>query len=355
MNQVLSKIYYNASHPAGFAGARAVLKYTKGKYSANKVKEWLQSQDTYTLHKPVKIKFKRNKYITNNIDQLWEADLNDMRGLSQYNDGVKYLLSVIDVFSKYGFLVPLKNKTNTCVQEAFENIFKHSGRKPEHLRTDKGTEFNGKNILDFFKKNGINYYTTKNPDVKAAVVERWNRTIKTRMWRYLTHNNTYRYIDVLDDIVNAYNNSVHTTIRMAPAEVNETNVLQVWKNLFSKQTNYTKPRFKVGDTVRIVKERKHFEKGYETKWSEEIFTVHRIIKHPRPAYELQDLNYETIDGYFYEDEIQKVTVPKTKTFKIDKILDTKGKGSSKKYLVKWKGYSSAFNSWIPASQLVTLK
>lgn len=354
MNKVLKALYYSTTHPAGYAGARGILKCTKGKFKSKDVIKWLESQDTYTLHKPARVNFKRNRYISNNIDQTWEADLNDMRGLAEYNDGVNYLLSVIDVFSKYGFIVPLKNKTNQSVKKAFEFIFESTGRRPENLRTDKGSEFTGKSMIKFFEDNDINYFTTKNPDIKASNVEIWNKTIKTRMWRYLTHHNTYRYIDVVTELVESYNKTKHSTIQMCPADVNERNILQVWKHTYSQAPKYVKPRYSVGDSVRIAKERKHFKKGYESKWSEEIFNICRVIKHPRPLYELRDGNNELVDGYFYEQEVQRISKSKDKVFKIDKIISSKGKGRSMKLLVKWKGYSSDFNSWIPASNIVSI-
>lgn len=355
MKRVLNNLYYNPSHPVGYAGARGIIKHLKGRYSTKDIMTWLESQDTYTLHKPARVNFKRNRYITNNIDQLWQADLNDMRGLAKYNDGINYLMSVVDVFSKFGFIVPLKNKSNQSVQKAFEIIFERSGRKPQNLQTDKGSEFTGKPIVKFFNDNKINYFTTKNPDVKASNVERWNKTIKTRMWRYLTHHNTYRYIDVVDDLVDSYNHSVHSTIKMRPVDVTDENILQVWKNTYNKEPRYVKPKYEVGDLVRITKERKHFQKGYESKWSEEIFQIHRVIKHPYPVYELKDFNNKIVDGYFYQEEVQRVFVGKDTEFKIDKILESKGTGNSKKVLVKWKGYPSEFNSWIPARQLVGIQ
>lgn len=354
MENYLRKIYYNSSHPAGFAGLHTVLRQTKDALKAKDVKKWLQSQDTYTLHKPVRINFKRNKCIVNNIDQCWQADLNDMRGLAEYNDKFKYILAVIDVFSKYGFMVPLKDKTGSSVKKAFEQIFSKSGRKPENLQTDKGSEFTSRNVRNFLKINDVSFYTTKNPDVKASVIERWNRAIKTRMWRYFTFHNTYRYVDVLERLVETYNNTYHSTIRMAPVEVNESNLLQVWQNLYRKKIINKKPQYEIGDLVRISREQNTFEKGYETKWSEEVFKIVRVIRHPRPVYEIEDLNNKIIDGYFYEPEIQKVRLESHQAFKIDKILSTKGKGRSKQYLVVWKGYPSEFNSWVSATQLVKI-
>ena len=123
---------------------------------------------------------------------MWQADLVDMSSISKYNDGYKFLLTVIDVFSKVAWTVPLKNKSGQTLTEAFSTLFQQ--RKPAHLQTDKGTEFLNNNVQRLIKEYSINFYTSENEDVKASVVERFNCTLKTKMWKYLTHNNTMRYI-----------------------------------------------------------------------------------------------------------------------------------------------------------------
>lgn len=350
----LSSVYYNPAEPAGFSGINSLYQSVKGQHSRKSVKEWLQSQDTYTLHKPVRKVFPRNKYVVYSINELWQADLNDMRGIAKYNEGYNYILTVIDVFSKKAYARALKNKTANHVKAAFSSIFSKSGNKPHALQTDKGTEFTAREIRDFFKDNGITYFTTKNPDVKASVVERFNRTLKTKMWRYLTFKNTYTYIDVLDSLVDAYNNSVHRSIKCKPNDVKKSNSFQVWMNLYGgpQKRKSVKPKLKPGDHVRISKAKGTFEKGYETNWSEEIFVINRVLPyHPQPLYTLTDLKGESIDGMFYEYEVQKVIIQPHKTYKVDKILKTRGRDASKEYLVKWRGYSEEFNSWIPASDL----
>jgi hypothetical protein len=354
MDKILETIYYDPTSSACYAGRGPLISKTKSKTHPRKTKEWLLTQDPYTLHTQKRKSFVRNKYIVSNIDDLWQADLAILKNISKYNDGVKYLLVVVDVFSKYSWLRPLKNKAAKEVNDAFESIFKAEGRKPRDIQCDKGREFVSVASAKFFKQRGIHFYTTRNPDTKAAVVERFIKTIKTRLWRYFTHKNTFRYVDVIQDLVRAYNNTVHSSTKMAPADVNDKNVLRVWKKLYAKKETYIAPKLNVGDTVRIAKEKKHFAKGYESNWSEEIFKVTRVIRHPIPVYEVQDLAGEVIDGTFYEGELQKVIVPKNKVYKIEKILEMKGSGKARKMLVKWKGYPAKFNSWIPATGILDL-
>lgn len=352
MEKILEKHYYNPSDPGSFSSI-ANLARAAG-VSNREAKNWLLAQDTYTLHRLARKKFPRNRIYVDNKDELWQCDLCDMRTLSQYNDGYNYILTVIDVFSKFAWAIPLKSKHKENVKIAFECIFA-GGRKPYNIQTDKGKEFINKEMVAFFKQNGINYYTTRNPDVKAAVIERFNRTLKQRMFRFLNFKNSYRFIDHLYELVDAYNHSFHSSIKMRPVDVDDTKVLQVWGNLYKDSRPSQKPRLKVGMRVRIARKKSLFEKGYETYFTEEIFKIVKLIKRPIPVYELEDLNGEKIDGLFYEYELQPVTVGKDKTYKIDKILGRRKKRGIREVLVSWKGYPPNFNSWVPESNLIDLR
>lgn len=351
MNKQLARIYYDPANPAGYSSEAALARAVKSKFTRKQVAEWLKTQEVYTLHKPYRKRFSRNFYYVTFIDNLWQADLNDLRSLSKYNDGYKYILTVIDVFSKYAWAIPLMRKTGDEVKKAFENIFEH--RKPSKLQTDKGKEFIASQVSKYLKTQNVKYFVTQNSDVKASIVERFNKTLKMRMFRYFSHVNTFRYIDVLQDFVNAYNHSLHSSIKMAPANVNKNNILQVWRNLYTHKitARKQKPKLKVGDHVRISKTKRTFEKGYETNWSDEVFTISSVIKRNPPVYTITDLDGEVIEGIFYEVELQRVVITDETTFKIDKILEERGKGASRKLLVKWKGYPDKFNSWILASTL----
>lgn len=351
MDVNLNNIYYNPSNAAGFSGLDKLVKEAGGKYTIKEIKQWLSSQDTYTLHKTVRKRFPRNRYVVYTINELWQADLNDMRGLHSFNNGNNYILTVVDAFSKRAFARPLKKKTGDEVIDAFQSIFDEASSKPKCIQTDKGSEFNSKKVRQFFSNCGVKYFTTKNPDTKAALVEIFNKSLKRRMWRYLTYANTYTYVDVLNDLVSAYNESVHRSIKMRPIDVNKRNSSKVWMNLYRKVDPVKPPKLNVGDKVRISKQKGTFEKGYETNWSEEIFRINGVLPFPQPLYSLTDLNQDTIDGYFYEYELQKVEVYKNRTFKIDKILASKGRGNSRMVLVKWSGYNDTFNSWIPALEV----
>ena len=271
-----------------------------------------------------------------------------MSSFVSFNDGYKFLLLVIDIFSKYGWITPLKNKDGKTVSKAFEEIFKE--RRPEKMWTDKGREFYNKTVKKLFEEEPkIELYSTENEE-KSSIVERWIRTMKEKMWKYFTDKNTNRYIDILQDLVEDYNNTKHSSIKMTPIEGSKKeNELTVWRNLYPKryEIHDFNPKFSVGDKVRMSKKKTIFEKGYTTRWTEEIFVITKIKRTNPITYKIADLNGEEIDGTFYEPELQKT---RQQVFRIEKVLEKKGNKS----FVKWKGYSDKFNSWIDNEDIVNL-
>jgi len=285
------------------------------------------------LHKPVTHNFPKRKVYVANADHIFAADLVDMQSYSRDNKGYKYILSVIDVFSKYGWMVPLKDKRGETVANALEKVFKE--RRPQFLWVDKGKEFYNKHVKDL----GVDLYSTENLE-KSCVVERWNRTMKERMFKYFTAHNTRMYISILDDLVKGYNNSKHRTIGMTPVEASlKSNERRVYANLNKDKCVMKKPKFKVGDKVRIPVKKGHFEKGYTPRWTEEVFTVSDVQQTCPVTYKLTDLADEEIQGSFYEQELQKTS---QEVFRIDKVIRRKGD----KALVRWKGYPDGLNSWV---------
>ena len=251
--------YFNTKSPVAFTSPLALYREAKKRYPSltfRQVKTWLQAQDTYTLHKPVRYNFPRNRVIVTGIDNQWQADLVDISSLARFNKGYKFLLTCIDVFSKFAWVVPLKNKTGESLVNGFQSIL-DLGRSPEKLQTDKGTEFLNRNVQSFLKENNIHFSTT-NSELKASVLERFNRTLKTHMWKYFTAKNNRVYIDNLQDIVHGYNNSYHRSLGRASASVSLLNVGQVRRKLYGN--SWTKPgrkfKFNSGDQVRISKSRR---------------------------------------------------------------------------------------------------
>jgi hypothetical protein len=240
------------------------------------------------------------------IDHQWQADLVDVSRLSKENDGIKFLLTVIDVLSKYAWVVPLRDKTGRSLVEAFTEIFAE-GRVPDRLQTDKGTEFLNRVFQSFLKTHGVKHFVTHNVETKASIAERFNRTLKTRMWRYFTRKGTQHYLDVLANLVRAYNHSHHRSIGRTPVSVSEENVADVLQQLYGHGGKDPVAKFREGELVRISKARRTFKKGYLPNWSEELFTVSRGRATNPPVYVLKDYRGDELEGTFYEPELQRVT------------------------------------------------
>jgi len=308
------------------------------------------------LHKPIRKKFQKRLVFAKNVDDIWAADLVEMQSLARFNNGNKYILMVIDVFSKYGWAVALKSKTGIAVADALRSIIKKEKKPPAMLWTDKGKEFYNKHVAEVLRKyNNIHLYSTENEE-KASVVERWNRTIKTKMWKYFSANNTKRYIDILDQLIHRYNNTKHRAIGCTPTVARQPASYQhVFKTLYAKKVEDRRPvvpKFHIGDKVRIVKKKKTFEKGYFPNWTEEIFIISSVKDTKPPTYTIHDLQGESIKGSFYEAELQK---SKQDIFRIEKVIKKrKRKNVGEEAYVKWKGYNSDFNSWVPVSELQKL-
>lgn len=309
----LDKIYHDPSHPASYSRVENLKRVADRRINKNKILPWLESQESYNMHRFVRRRFPRRMYNVNNIDDVWEADLADLRSIATYNDKFVYLLVVIDVLSKYAWVEPLRDKTSANVSRAFARILARSNRLPHQLQTDRGKEFVGAPFQQFLSKKNIAFRAARNPDVKAAIAERFNRTLKERMWRYFTHTRSKRYIDVLQKFVNAYNHARHSATRMRPAEVTLENAAIARKNLIrryarsGKNTKIKTPKYRVGEVVRISSAKAVFAKGYERGWSRELFKIHRISTGCQPiVYILHDLDDEPIDGIFYTQELSRV-------------------------------------------------
>lgn len=241
--------------------------------------------------------------------------------------------------------------------KALKKILTEANASPWKLRTDKGSEFYNKQVQALLNEYGIKIFSTENDEIKSGVIERFNRTLKSRMWKYFTAENTRRYVDVLQDFVDAYNNTYHSSIKMTPNQVNKENEYKVRENLYGKfglhQIPIKAPKLKVGDSVRISKASRVFKKGYLPNWSEEIFTV-ASVHHTKPiTYRIREASGEEITGSFYEYELQKTL--RDRPFVIEYELDKRIFRGKPQTLVKWKGYPDSYNEWIYDSSMQNVK
>ena len=223
------------------------------------------------LHKPVIKKFNKRKVYSQFKDNIWGVDLADMQSLSIKNKGIKYLVCAIDLYSKYAFVIPLRDKKEISIVNAFNKIIKQSNRKPNKIWVDQGGEFYNHVFKKWLSDNDIIMYSTYN-EGKSVVAERFIRTLKNKLYKHMTATGKNVYYDVLDDVVNKYNNTKHNTIKMKPIDVEDN------KRVYIDEHNEKDSRFKVGDTVRISKFKNIFPKGYTPNWSTEIFIINKINK-----------------------------------------------------------------------------
>ena len=366
----LEDIYYDPSHPGSYQGLEKLMKQVRSeglhKISSDKVKQWLQDQPSYSLNKRVRLNFNRAQVITSGKDDQFEMDLLSLEPYSESNDGYKYLLVVIDAFSRYAWVRPLKDKTANRVIIQLKDIFKE-GRLPRRVRTDRGSEFTSSLTRDYFKDIGVSMMFSSN-EKQANFAERFVKTIKSRIHRYMTAQKTRRYIDVLQDFVQSYNNTEHRSIEMAPSEVDETNEKLLWWNLYSpggdifkflkEQPDWSRKKavkfqLNVGDLVRISHRRKSFQREYDSRWSREIFRiVHRFKRQHRALYEIEDLLWERIKGTFTKLELQKVTGNPDRFLEVTGVTNRRSTSSGgQEVFVTFAHLPKKFNRWMSSEKL----
>ena len=249
-------------------------------------------------HKPIVRKFNKRKVYSQFKDNIWGVDLVDMQSLSRKNKSIKYPFCAIGLYSKYAFVIPLKDKKGISIVNAFNKIIKQSNRKPNKIWVDQGGEFYNNVFEKWLSDNDINMYSTYN-EGKSVVAERFIRTLKNKLYKHMAATGKNVYYNVLDDVVNKYNNTKHSTIKMKPIDVKNN------KRVYVDEHNEKDSRFKVGDRVRISKFKNIFAKGYTPNWSSEIFIIDKINDTVPYTYNIKDLNDEEIIGSFYDKELQK--------------------------------------------------
>jgi transposase InsO family protein len=221
----------------------------------------------------------------------------------------KYILTVMDCYTRFAWAIPLPNKTGLTTKLAFERIMTSSKRTPKKLWVDRGLEFYNSHIKALLNKHGIAIYSTGN-EGKAVMIERLNRTLEEKLWKRFTIQGNQKWVKILPEVVNTYNNTVHSSIKATPTEaskdpesIRQINYENINRNERTQPTK--KPKFKLGDRVRIFKYKNLFDKGYTASWTNEIFKITEVIPSSPITYRIRDLNAEDVEGRFYENELQK--------------------------------------------------
>ena len=299
------------------------------------------------LNKPVINKFPRKKIIVNYIDEIHSCDLVDMQKYSRMNKGYKYIFTNIDIFSKYAWSFPIKSKKISDIKPCFQKIFKE--RKPKFIWSDKESSFFSKEMLKFFEDNNVKIYYT-NSNLKAVVIERFNRSLRELMMKEFVKNNNTVWYNILPKLIKFYNNRYHNTIKDKPININKSNEKYIKDTIYTYNVTNKIPKFKINDIVRIsLKRRELFDKpSANIKWSEELFKIYSINKSNVITYKIKDMNNEIIEGIFYEKELQLSKMKEDGLYIIEKII----RKNKDRYFVKWRNYSNDFNSWIDKNDIV---
>ena len=366
-DEVLSNIYFDINSPGSFGGVRKL--YTEAKKVLNsltikQVKNWIEDQLTYSLHKQVRNNFKRNKILVQQKSEQFEADLVNMQEISRYNKGNEYLITIIDCFSRFLYVYPIKKKTARNVIDSFNDLFKKV--KPVKLRTDRGLEFNNQFFKRFLEKNNVIYFTSKDSKIKCAMVERVNRTLKGKMEKYFTSVGKRNYIDILDKLVNSYNSSYHRTIKMAPKDVTDDNRQEVFENIYKVKSfkelfdknkklklKYKDAKYKQNVRVKYDLDDK-MDKKYLPLWRDRIYKIEKIINRSlKPNYQLS-LNGKKLERSYYPEEIQRLKLEDEQIIhRIEKIIRKRKLNNENQVLAKFIDHSDL--EWIPQKRLKTVR
>ena len=349
----IKKLYSDPKFPGSFSGKERFIKAVKSRNSSVKRKDIeaaLRSIDTYSLHKPLKRPKLFRRIYSKGIKYQYQIDLVDMSKFEKENDGYRWFITIIDIFSKKAWAFKLKRKTANDIVKVMKPFLEKN--RPTKIEFDQGKEFYNKPFLDLLKKLKIIHFSVYS-DYKCAIVERFNRTLKTIMSRSFTSRGNHRWVDILKDLVDGYNNTKHSSTGFKPNEVNEENEIEVKENLYpkiNKEKQHTKVVFKLGDTVRLAKKKKTFQKGYEQTYSYEVFEIDEIKNTYPVTYGIKDYKGERIEGSFYKSELELVD-KSDDIWPINTIVRSRKFRGKTEYLVNFLGYPESLTQWIPQNQL----
>ena len=325
--------------------------------SRKKIDESFKFNDIYSRFK----QYRRSKY--DNPVYCWkkrdqfQADICYMtdKTLVQASNGYKYLLVVIDVFTKYAWLFPLKSIKAVEIVKCFKELFKTA--KPVNLTTDAGTEFVNLNVKRILKKNGITHFIARGR-TKAQVAERFILTIQRLIYQICRSQNTNNWVSVLDKSMKIYLNRRHRTIKMSPIQAemdkNQIALTRTHKLRYIKmEQKRRKPKFKIGDSVRISLNRSKFKRGYFQSFSTEVWYVENVMTNlPFARYIVKDANGEVLNCVLNENELVRY-IPND-VYQVEKIIKKRKKGKKTQFFVKWLHHNEKFNSWIDEADIVPL-
>lgn len=344
--------FVSGTHPTSYSGIHNIYSYYNKKFSKAQISDILSEIDSYTLHKASK-KFRRNPSFSYYKRYQFQIDLVELGELTKFNKNVRYLLNCIDTFTRFAWSIPLKSKTADCTLEGFKSILADAVTPPKTICSDRGSEIKNKKFSAFCNQNNIKLISS-DTFIHAPYIERFNQTQKRLIYQHLTQHETKTFIDKLPKLMDVYNSRLHRSIGMPPKDAEKKqnhkyvreNVMEYYSKFIKK-----KPKFAVGQTVRVKLLENPFTKGYNPRYKEEVFKIYSIkTRLPYPLYQLSSYDGEEIlEGNFYEGEITPV---KKTYFAIEKVLNSRKHKGRTEYLVKWRDYKKP--EWIPQEYMKKL-
>lgn len=367
--EVLKRLYYGPNEASSFSSANRLFEAAMNEIpdlSFKSVKERLSKQVAYTRHKKPKLTFPRRKVLSLRIDDTWAADLIQADSLANFNSQYQYILTVVDLFSRKLWCRKLKHKSTTEMDAAMRSIIEENGgRSPYKLWTDEGQEF--LSLKNLYEDMEIERYSTRSP-IKSAYAERMNRSIEDLLYKNMTARNTAKWIDLLDDVVKTLNNRVSTVLHgLTPNEAHQKENEEFLRGKFledyekhKKKFAGQKPKFSIGDTVRLIKKRNLFSRGYEPAYEREFSVIKDVLLTYPVSYKI-----EGKQRAYYSSEMVKATpveTPQEKNYFIERTRVVNAKklrsgattGGEKQHLLKAKN-DPDLSSWISQFEFEKLK
>lgn len=368
--QLLDSYYLNPEEAASFSSAGklyAALREdgVEGKLTIAKIENYLRDKSSHYLYRPAQRRFNENKIIVATLNEIMGVDLMDVSNMSKENDGVKYVLLGVDLFSRRATSYPMLSKKCEETIGGFKKMFRQNHYKAVYA--DRGGEFTCTALKEYLKSVKTIIYHSENY-VKVSTVERFIRTLRGKITRYLEANHTKRYIDALPKLIDSYNRTFHRSINTSPGNVNSKNSSEVYQFQylpFKGKGSEVKPlrkfKFKIGDDVRLsmIKRSPFAKDSTREKWTEEIFTIVKRKRRQRaPAYKVEDQQGKSVSGWWWTNELQRAKLDPRKLYKLDpefKIKERKTASGTLEYFVKFQGWPDAFNEWVPEKRLRDLQ
>ena len=367
--EVLQNLYENLDSSVSFSSVKNLYKAAKKvnyKINLNDVKTYLKSVEAYTLHKLTPRRFPTQKVIAAKPNVIIALDLIDIGNIAKYNDNIRFLMYFIDVFSRKVTVIPILDKSKKSILKGLKDFFSRDlNHLYKRIYSDKEPGLLSKEVKYYLTKIHVSIYTNSSLERKNPISERGLKSFKSKLYKYLTHNNTNKYIDVLDQLTNSINNSQHRALKNSYLTPNilhkikqKSFLKEQFRKMYSIKTSsklFNRQLFKIGHLVRIPsldRTQNIFFKGYDTSNTAEVFKIDSIDKRRQPyIYKLVDLANERIIGSFYYEELTPVKLKSLYSIKILKTRVNK-KNKSVEYFVTYLNWPQHFNEWIPARNIV---